>query len=80
MACKITNLEAATTIGIDIGKNTFHLIGFDKKGAIVLRQKLTRKQVDSRLANMPPCLIGMEAVLERTISAGTSRHWAMMHG
>lgn len=61
MACKITSLEAATTIGIDIGKNTFHLIGFDKKGAIVLRQKLSRRQVDGRLANMPPCLIGMEA-------------------
>jgi transposase len=61
MACKITSLEAATTIGIDIGKNTFHLIGFDKKGAIVLRQKLSRRQVDTRLANMPPCLIGMEA-------------------
>ena len=28
------------TIGIDIGKNTFHLIGLDGRGAIVLRQKL----------------------------------------
>ena len=53
MACKITSLEAATTIGINIGKNTFHLIGLDKKGAIVLRQKLSRRQVDSRLANSP---------------------------
>ena len=55
MACKITSLEAATTIGIDIGRQeyTFHLIGLDKKGAIVLRQKLSRRQVDSRLANSP---------------------------
>jgi transposase len=30
-------------------------------GAIVLRQKLSRGQVDTRLANMPPCLIGTEA-------------------
>jgi transposase len=53
--------EACRTIGIDIGKNTFHLIGLDKMGAIVLRQKLSRNQVDIRLANMPRCLIGMEA-------------------
>ena len=56
-----TSLKACPTIGIDIGKNTFHLIGLDKMGAIVLRQKLSRNQVDIRLANMPRCLIGMEA-------------------
>jgi transposase len=50
-----------TAIGIDIGKNTFHLVGLDKRGAIVLRQKLSRGQVVVRLANMPPCLVGMEA-------------------
>jgi transposase len=48
-------------LGIDIGKNVFHLIGLDKRGAIVLRQKLSRGQLEARLANMPPCLIGMEA-------------------
>jgi hypothetical protein len=61
MPRKTTSLEAVATIGIDIGKNTFHLIGLDKMGAIVLRQKLSRSQIDARLANMPPCLIGMEA-------------------
>ncbi len=50
-----------TAIGIDIGKNTFHLVGLDKRGAIALRQKLSRGQVAARLANMPPCLVGMEA-------------------
>jgi transposase len=50
-----------TAIGIDIGKNTFHLVGLDKRGAIVLRQKLSRGQVAARLANIPPCLVGMEA-------------------
>jgi transposase len=37
MPPKTTSLEACRTIGIDIGKNTFHLIGLDKMGAIVLR-------------------------------------------
>jgi len=48
-------------IGIDIGKNSFHVVGLDRRGAIVLRQKWSRGHVETRLANMPPCLIGMEA-------------------
>jgi hypothetical protein len=46
---------------IDIGKNSFHIVGHDHRGAIVLRQKWSRGQVETRLANLPPCLIGMEA-------------------
>jgi transposase len=48
-------------IGIDIGKNSFHIVGLDDRGAIVLRQRWSRGQVEARFANMPPCLIGMEA-------------------
>ena len=50
-----------TVIGIDIGKNSFHIVGQDRRGALVLRQKWSRGQVEARLANLPPCLIGMEA-------------------
>src|SRR5438045_1577472 len=53
--------SAIAVIGIDIGKNSFHVVGLDARGAIVLRQKWSRGQVDVRFANMPPCLIGMEA-------------------
>jgi transposase len=53
--------SAIAVIGIDIGKNSFHLVGHDKRGAIMLRQKWSRGQVEARLANLPPCLIGMEA-------------------
>ena len=52
---------AVAVMGIDIGKNSFHVIGLDARGAIALRQKWSRGQVETRLANMPPCLIGMEA-------------------
>jgi transposase len=48
-------------IGIDIGKNVFHLIGLDKRGAIILKSKLSRGQLENFLANLPSCLIGMEA-------------------
>src|SRR3979490_1131760 len=53
--------SAIAVIGIDIGKNSFHVVGHDERGAIVLRQKWARSQVEARFANMPTCLIGMEA-------------------
>ena len=52
---------AIAIVGIDIGKNSFHIVGLDQRGAIVLRQKWSRGQVEARFTNMPPCLIGMEA-------------------
>jgi transposase len=54
------NSAAIAVIGIDIGKNSFHLVGHDQRGAIVPRQKWSRGQVETRLANLPPCLIGMK--------------------
>lgn len=53
--------SAIAVVGIDIGKNSFHVVGHDERGAIVLRQKWSRGQVEARFANMPPCLVGMEA-------------------
>src|SRR5262249_23307143 len=52
---------AIAVVGIDIGKNSFHVVGLNDRGAIVLRQKWSRGQVEARFANMSPCLIGMEA-------------------
>src|SRR6516162_9826614 len=54
-------MKGIAAIGIDIGKNWFHVVGLDGRGAIALRQKWSRGQVEARLANMPRCLIGMEA-------------------
>src|SRR6476469_2838988 len=56
-----TQNATIAVVGIDIGKNSFHIVGHDERGAIVLRQKWSRGQVEGRFANMPPCLIGMEA-------------------
>src|SRR5271163_2724593 len=53
--------STVATMGIDIGKNSFHVVGLDQRGAIVLRQKWSRGQIEARLANMPACPIGMEA-------------------
>lgn len=48
-------------IGIDTGKNTLHMIGLDEKGAIVLREKVSRGRIAARLVNVPASLIGIEA-------------------
>jgi hypothetical protein len=34
--------SAIAVIGIDIGKNSFHVVGLDGRGAIALRQKWSR--------------------------------------
>src|SRR6202047_2134698 len=65
---------AIAVIGINIGKNSFHVVGHDARGAIVLRRKWSRGQVEARLANLPPCRIGMEACvgahhIRRTLKA-----------
>ncbi len=56
-----TSKSAITVISIDTGKNSCHVVGLDRRGAMVLRQKWSRGQIEKRLANVPPCLIGMEA-------------------
>src|ERR1700751_4545442 len=53
--------RAVTAIGIDMVKNTLHMVGLDSLGAIVLRERVSRGRITSRLANRPPCLIGIEA-------------------
>jgi len=50
-----------STIGIDIGKSCFHFVGFDRRGAIVIRRRCSRTQLIRTLSNLPRCLIGMEA-------------------
>jgi transposase len=56
-----TTTDLIATIGIDLGKNVFHLVGMNEQGKIVLQQRVSRHQLERRLTNMPSCLIGMEA-------------------
>lgn len=48
------------TLGIDIGKSTFHLVGLDEHDQPTLKKKLSRALLMRFMANLPPCLIGME--------------------
>ena len=61
-------MSEVTTIGIDLAKNVFHVIGCDARGKVRLRKKLRRQQVLSWFANHKPCLVGMEA-------CATAHYW-----
>ena len=49
------------TIGIDLGKTVFHLVGLNRRGGIMVRKKFSRKQLLHFTANLQVELIGMEA-------------------
>lgn len=49
------------TVGIDLGKNVFHLVCMDEAGEIVKRRKCTRPQLFAFFRNLEPALVGMEA-------------------
>jgi len=49
------------SIGIDLGKTTFHLVPLGERGKTVIKKKLSRKQLLTFTANLQPSLIGLEA-------------------
>jgi transposase len=58
-----------TTIGIDLAKNVFQVHGVDARGTSCLRRSIKRSELSRYLANVPPCVIGMEA-------CGGAHYWA----
>lgn len=58
-----------TTIGLDIAKRVFQVHGADAAGRAILRRKLQRNEVLAFFADLPGCLVGIEA-------CGTAHHWA----
>lgn len=57
-----------TILGIDIAKNVFQLHGIDKQGKPLLQKQLRRSELLTFIANLPPCVIAMEA-------CATSNYW-----
>jgi transposase len=49
------------TIGIDLGKTVFHLVGLNARGEVVVRKKCSSDQILRFTANLQVSLIGMEA-------------------
>jgi hypothetical protein len=49
------------SVGIDLGKTTFHLVALGAAGKVLVRKKFTQKQLLAYTANMQTSLIGLEA-------------------
>jgi transposase len=58
-----------TTVGLDLAKNVFQVHAVDERGKVLVRKQLKRDQVAPFFANLPRCLVGMEA-------CGSAHHWA----
>jgi len=61
--------KAIKTMGIDLAKSIFHLHGVDEQGKVVLRKRLSRSKLAAYMAQLPPCMVAMEA-------CGGSHYWA----
>lgn len=62
-------MKHITTLGIDLAKSSFSIIGMNEHGKIVIRKTLSRSKLLPYIATLPPCLIGMEA-------CSSSHYWA----
>src|ERR671926_1249352 len=61
--------QQIATVGLDLAKNLFQVHGADAQGRPVLKRKLARGKVLEFFADLPPCLVGLEA-------CGAAHHWA----
>src|SRR5438105_1863575 len=62
-----------TIIGIDIGKEVFHLVGFGADGKITFRRKIRRLGLKDAFERLAPCIVGMEACLSAHFVSRTLR-------
>lgn len=62
-------MNKATTVGLDLAKEIFHVHAVDAKGSAVENRRLKRRQLVQYFAQREPCLVGMEA-------CASAHHWA----
>ena len=62
-------MKKITTLGVDLAKNVFQLHGVDFAGKTILRREVRRSQLMKTMAQLEPCLIGIEA-------CGGAHYWA----
>src|ERR1700746_837974 len=58
-----SNTALLTVIGVDIGKEVFHLVGLAVDGKIAFRKKIRRFGFEDAFEKLPPSIVGMEACL-----------------
>lgn len=58
-----THTASLAVIGVDIGKEVFHLVGLGDDGKIAFRRKIRRLSLKDTFEQLPRCIVGMEACL-----------------
>jgi transposase len=66
----ITNLSSVTTVDLDLAKHAFQVHGVDTSGRVIVAKALRRKDVLASFAQLPQCIVGMEA-------CSSAHHWAL---
>ena len=66
-------IRSISSVGIDIGKDVFHLVGFEANGSVVLRRKIKRLDLVKEFSGLPRCIVGMEACLSAHFVSRTLR-------
>lgn len=54
-------MKNVTTLGIDLAKTSFSIVGMNEHGKVMLRKTLSRNKLADFIAQHPSCVIGMEA-------------------
>lgn len=72
-AKKTGSVEELAVIGVDIGNETFHLVGFDRTGQLVMRKQIKRLALTATVEQFPRCIVGMEACLSPNFVSRTLR-------
>jgi transposase len=68
-----TTAAPLAVIGVDIGKDVFHLVGFGTDGKIAFRRRIRRLALKDVFEKLPPCIVGMEACLSAHFVSRTLR-------
>jgi transposase len=70
---KESDTASLAVIGVDIGKEVFHLVGFGVDGKIAFRRRIKRLGLKDAFEKLPPSIVGMEACLSAHFVSRTLR-------
>src|SRR6202021_1535683 len=65
----IINLSSVTTVGLDLAKHVFQVLGVDASGCVVVAKAIRRNKLLDFFTSLPPSLVGLE-------TSGSAHHWA----
>src|SRR5215475_8042435 len=73
MKPKTKTMASLEVVGVDIGKEVFHLVGLGTDGTIAFRRKIRRSGLKDAFEQLPPCVVAMEACLSAHFVSRTLR-------